>query len=140
MAGPGNTTAKDPEQRRRQNRPARARQVKADGVRGPELPVGVEWPAQTVVWWDNWRRSAQSAEFTATDWDFLVDTALLHAQFWHGDTSVGPELRLRVAKVGATAEDRKRLNIKVEDEQKPQGAGPTPGGGRYGHLRSVAGQ
>jgi hypothetical protein len=52
-----------------------------------------------------------SVAFTATDWSELMDTTVLHAQFWSGDTKVAPELRLRVAKFGATAEDRARLRI-----------------------------
>lgn len=69
------------------------------------------WPERTREWWRMWRESPLSAEFTQTDWDFLLDTALLHAKFWSGSTSVAPELRLRVAKFGATPEDRARLRI-----------------------------
>lgn len=138
MAGRGNTTPKDPEQRRRRNKPAKPRNV-TPSLRGDDLPAGVAWHAQTRIWWDNWRRSAQAAEFTPTDWDFLLDTALLHTQYWDGDTSVGAELRLRLSKVGATAEDRKRLNIKIEPSADPkkQASGRQPS--RYGHLRAVEG-
>jgi hypothetical protein len=58
-----------------------------------------------------WNESPLSAEFTQTDWDFLLDTALLHARFWQGDPKMAAELRLRVAKFGATPEDRARLRI-----------------------------
>lgn len=55
--------------------------------------------------------SPLAAEYTETDWAFLMDTAYLHAQYWKGDIKVAAELRLRVAKFGATPEDRARLRI-----------------------------
>lgn len=82
-----------------------------DETRGPELPDTHEWPAPTLTWWETWRRSPQAQTFTDTDWSFLVDTAVLHAEFWLGDRSVAAELRLRAAKFGATPEDRARLRI-----------------------------
>ena len=135
MAGRGNTIPKDPAHRRRQNKPTKPKTVTGGQLLGPDLPLGIEWHAQTRIWWDNWRRSAQAAEFTPTDWDFLLDSALLHTQLWDGDTSVGAELRLRLTKLGATAEDRKRLNIKVEEPEAP--ADKPRGGAHYGHLRPV---
>jgi hypothetical protein len=57
-------------------------------VRGPELPDGYEWPAATMAWWETWRESPEAQLFLATDWDYLLDTALLHADFWLGDRSV----------------------------------------------------
>jgi hypothetical protein len=39
----------------------------------------------------------------------FLDTAVLHAGFWLGDTSVADGLHLRVAKHGATPLDRARL-------------------------------
>lgn len=93
--------------------------VSADGeIRGPDLPAlddEASWPAPTLVWWEHWRRSPQSQVMGDTDWDFLLDTALLHARFHAGDASVAGELRLRVAKFGATPEDRARLKMAVEE-------------------------
>lgn len=73
----------------------------------------------TLAWWETWRSSPQAQAFTETDWDFLVDTALLHARFWKGDEKVAGELRLRVAKFGATPEDRARLRMQIGDPSKP---------------------
>jgi len=88
--------------------------VAADGeLHGPDLPDGFEWPAVTVEWWETWRKSAQAGTFTDTDWSFLIDTAVMHAEFWLGNRSLAGELRLRVAKFGATPEDRMRLKIAV---------------------------
>lgn len=94
--------------------------VQADGeMHGPELPEDFQWPAVTVAWWETWRRSPQAKTFTDTDWSFLVDTAVMHAEFWLGNRSLAAELRLRVAKFGATPEDRMRLKIAVGEPAGP---------------------
>lgn len=125
MAGRG-PAPKDPGRRARANKdPMALRVIHAEPTEQPPLPdftVQVEvdgqltsqefvWPARTREWWAMWGGSPLAAEFTSTDWDYLLDTALLHARFWNGDHKVAPELRLRVAKVGATPEDRARLRI-----------------------------
>lgn len=69
------------------------------------------WPAQTKKWWQMWADSPLSDDFTSTDWSELLDTARLHAEYWCGNSKVAPELRQRVAKFGATPEDRVRLRI-----------------------------
>lgn len=120
MAGRGNTIPKPDGTTRRKDKP-KATVVAEDGeLRGPELPYGFDWPAPTREWWESWRRSPQAQTFTQTDWDFLMDTALLHAELWAGNAAVAPELRLRVSKMGATPEDRARLRIQIgEVEQSP---------------------
>ena len=99
--------------------------LEADGIpRGPELP-DMDWPEQTRRWWHAWRTSAQAQAFTATDWDFLLDTALLHRALWLGDTRVAGELRLRLARMGATETDRDRLRWLVDQpEQHPAARDP----------------
>jgi hypothetical protein len=128
MAGRG-PAPKDPAQRRRRNAdPVPTQVVVDDGeVRGPELPGEFDWPSATMRWWETWRSSPQAQTFTSTDWDFLIDTALLHAEYWAGNTAVGAELRLRVAKFGATPEDRARLRLQVgerEEEKTPASKAP----------------
>ena len=95
--------------------------IQADDIaRGPDLPVGIDWPDATREWWETWRKAPQAQTFTDTDWSFLLDTAILHMEFWDGDRSVAAELRLRTAKFGATPEDRARLKIAVgEPRDKP---------------------
>ncbi|WP_222870161.1 hypothetical protein [Actinomadura decatromicini] len=95
-------------------------ELAVDGVvRGADLPEGVlpdgeSWHPRTVMWWETWRRSPQAQTFTATDWDFLVDTALMHHVMWtKGRWEFASELRLRAAKFGATPEDRLRLRMEV---------------------------
>ncbi len=75
------------------------------------MPGGDQWPEQTRIWWQMWKVDPLSAEFRATDWADLLDTAVVHGRFWSGETKLAGELRLRVAKHGATAEDRARLRI-----------------------------
>lgn len=129
MAGRG-PAPKDPDRRARVNAgPTALRVIHAEPTAQPALPTlwikdePVEWPEITCEWWAMWSASPLSAEFTATDWSELRDTARLHALFWLGDKAVAPELRLRVAKFGATPEDRARLRITFaaadEAEEKP---------------------
>jgi hypothetical protein len=123
MAGRG-PAPKDPSERRRRNVTPELVAVVPDAVvRGPELPETHDWPDQTRAWWQHWRESPQAQTFIDTDWSFLLDTALLHADLWLGDLSMAGELRLRVAKFGATAEDRRRLKIAITE---PPGAGAPP--------------
>lgn len=120
MAGRG-PAPKDPSERRRRNAaPVVAVVVPDGGEHGPALPDDIDWPDATRAWWATWRTCAQAKTFTDTDWSFLLDTALLHMEFWDGDRSVAAELRLRAAKFGATPEDRARLKIAVgEPGQTP---------------------
>lgn len=104
------------------------------GVHGPELPDSLDWPDATRDWWDTWRRSPQAQTFTDTDWSFLLDTAVLHMEFWDGNRSVAPELRLRAAKFGATPEDRARLKIAVGEPATGKAAPRTRNAGRKERL------
>lgn len=121
MAGRG-PAPKDPSRRARANKdPVPLRVVRAEKVSQPDLPtfeveqdgelVEFRWPARTREWWQMWRDSPLSSDFTSTDWSELLDTAVLHARYWRGDVKLAGELRLRVAKFGATPEDRARLRI-----------------------------
>jgi len=113
MAGRG-PAPKDPSTTRRRNAPPTLTVVAPDDVvRGTELPEDLDWPDATLDWWETWRRSPQAQNFTDTDWSFLLDTALLHMALWDGDAGVSAELRLRVAKFGATPEDRARLRLSI---------------------------
>jgi hypothetical protein len=96
--------------------------VADDGqVRGPELPA-FAWHERTVAWYETWRRSPMAATFIDADWDFLIDTAMLHTEMWNGSPGLAAEIRLRVGKLAGTPEDRLRLRIEVdtEAEQAPK--------------------
>ena len=140
MAGRG-PAPKDPSTRARSNAdPIPSKKVVAPPVRQPRLPtfkvpspltgraINFVWPAQTKAWWKMWGDSPLSADFTDTDWSFLLDTAILHARYWRGDVKAAAELRLRVAKFGATPEDRARLRITTA----PAGDDPIPTPARKG--------
>lgn len=133
MAGNG-PPPKDPTKRRRRNADPVGRTVlEADGrVRGPKLPDeapdGEDWHPQTKKWWEHWRRSPMAQQFLATDWDFLLDTAMMHHAMWiEGKTDMASEIRLRTAKFGATLEDRARLRLTVEVPDKKTKQQTAPG-------------
>ncbi|MER7331682.1 MULTISPECIES: hypothetical protein [unclassified Micromonospora] len=106
----------------------------------PELPADYPWPEQTRAWWRMWAESPQAEHFMQTDWDFLLDTAMVHAELWAGNIGAAAELRLRVAKFGATPEDRARLRIQFAEADERDGARPAGSTAkeRYGNLRPVA--
>ena len=118
-----------------------------DAVRGPDLPELDDdtegnprgWPRQTRRWWETWRKAPQSQTFTDTDWDFLLETALIHRAFTLGDLKQAAELRLRVAKFGATPEDRMRLRLQIAapDAPKAEPAAPVSAGRKDRLLRAV---
>ncbi|MGH8876786.1 MAG: hypothetical protein ACRD0P_05490, partial [Stackebrandtia sp.] len=96
--------------------------------------------ARTQTWWRMWRDSPLSAEFTSADWDFLLDTALIHARMWTGNTSLAGELRLRVAKFGQTPEDRARLRItfaQADEAEERRGPQVPSSRERRGTLRAL---
>lgn len=148
MAGRG-PAPKDPDRRARRNRDSNPLKViVADPVAQPDLPtvmvtedgtlVEFRWPAVTEEWWRMWGASPLSAEFSASDWSFLADTARLHAQFWSGDLKVAGELRLRVAKFGATPEDRARLRItfaQADEADEKRGTRASSSRKRYEGLK-----
>jgi hypothetical protein len=144
VAGPG-PAPKDPATRRRRNvDPIPITEISTDGqLCGPELPDGVlpdgeTWHARTLAWWDTWRRSEQSRSFLATDWDFLIDTALMHHTMWtRARWEFAGELRLRAGKFGATPEDRMRLRMRVTDTGPASKPAEPAAPSRYGHLRSA---
>lgn len=149
MAGRG--PAPKPVERLAGNGAAKARQsgmriVESDPVAQPELPEtmpgGDPWPAETVEWWRMWGADPLSDEFRATDWSDLMDTAAIHGRFWSGEMKLAGELRLRVAKHGATAEDRARLRIQfaAASEAEDRRGAFTPSSvsaGSYEGLRAV---
>lgn len=132
MAGRGPA----PKPRERRARGARSEPTGVTVVRfvlgeQPPLPDWVDWPTRTVEWWEMWRESPLSEHFTASDWEFLLDTALLHAAVWGGgNLDRLAELRLRVAKFGATPEDRARLRIQFADADERDGGQPRARGSR----------
>lgn len=83
-----------------------------------ETGIREEWHPQTVRFWENWRSSPQSTRMmTNPDWDYLLDTALMHHIAWSSggrNSDRFAEIRIRVAAFGATPADRLRLRLEVE--------------------------
>ena len=160
MAGRGPAPKPQGSRARRNKDPQILKIITARPVEQPALPVIEQvvpdengkpqkkrftWPTVTRRWWKMWGESPLSAEYTETDWSFLLDTAYLHALYWKGDFRVAGELRLRVAKFGATPEDRARLRIQfavadnLEDDAKPSEITPVSSRarGRKAVLKAV---
>lgn len=139
MAGRG-FTPKDPSVRARKNKdPIENTVVVFKRGEQPELP-GSKWPERTRAWWETWGKTPQAEHFVATDWEFLLETALIHAKFWAGDMSMAGELRIRVAKFGATMEDRARLRITfAQAETFPDVSKPLSGSRKTRLLKAVGG-
>lgn len=131
MAGAGPAPKPDGRRARRNKDDQQTTILRFEEADQPELPDGYPWPDETVKWWNLWRDSPQAEHFGSTDWSFLLDTAFLHAMLWgNADISVLPELRLRVAKFGATPEDRARLRMQFaeadeKDARRPQTSRPS---------------
>lgn len=115
-----------------EKRDAQMETVTGDGeLHGKPLPNGVlpdgdEWHPQTLALWNALRRWPLLAEESELGWQFLVDTMLMHHTMWaKGKWEFASEVRLRLAKYGATPEDRMRLKVKVETP-RDEPAGPRP--------------
>lgn len=148
MAGMG-PPPKSPERRARRNKGPEMHVIISEPVAQPALPKrmpnGEPWPEITRAWWRMWGKDPLAAEFRATDWAELRDTAAIHGAYWSGDLKMAGELRLRTAKFGATAEDRARLRITyaaaddAEDrrERRRAGAAGDATKRRYSQLKAV---
>lgn len=144
MAGNG-PPPKPANRRARTNRdPKPATILRFTHATAPDLPEDIEWHARTRDWWAMWAESPQADTFTATDWSFLLDTALMHHAMWSkGQWTLAAEVRLRVAKFGATPEDRAKLRMVFADadEKDEKRAARRPASREtYGSLRAVQAQ
>lgn len=144
MAGRGPAPKPNHRRARRKANEEPATILRFEEAEQPELrvlPGGEEWCEATRLWWDMWANSPQAEHFGSTDWDFLMDTALIHNDVW-GFLNLDrlPELRLRVAKFGATPEDRARLRMQFAEADEADAKRPTAEATArsvYGKLRAV---
>ena len=102
---------------------------------GPPLPRDYDWCDRTKDWWLTWRKSPQAMVMTDTDWETMLETAFLHNMLWNTNpqsantfgngrrngavsaTQLAAEIRQRVAKMGATFEDRLKLRMSIKTPQ-----------------------
>ena len=113
----------------------------------PGRPLPKTLPVSTAGakrFWKTWAESPQSATWMETDWMELEITTVLVDQLYCGDTKLAGEIRQRVAKWGATNEDRARLRMSFE--KKPEDGSESPSKGSpvpdmddelYKRLRAV---
>lgn len=139
---------KDPSRRARTNKdPVPSRVIEVTGVEPQPLPVdllpdGEEWHPATLRWWQRWCESPLARDLPAVDWSELEACAVLHHEFMKRRTfTLASELRLRMAKMGATPEDRARLRIQVADadeKDEKRAAKRSAASERYGDLRLLS--
>lgn len=84
----------------------------------PKLAGRKRWTDLVVQWWEQVRCMPHCVLWTATDWQFALETALMKDQFWR-DYALGEmrstsatEIRRREAMLGTTAEARRQLRIR----------------------------
>lgn len=88
------------------------------------MPSGDLWPDESVALWEALAEYPLAADWTLVEWLYHLDTIVIHAEFWHtGKATFAAELRLRLAKIGATAEDRARLRIAFANADEAEGKG-----------------
>ncbi|WNN95730.1 terminase small subunit [Gordonia phage Fribs8] len=156
----GGAAPKSPDQQANSTRArrdaARMKTVESEPCEAPFLPdfppiwddTGDQegWPDQTLEWWKNWTQDPLTLDYRMPDWLDLMDCAVVHARLWLGDPKAAAELRLRMARHGATREDRARLRITFanadEAERKAQKGATAPATGtgskdRRGGLKAV---
>ncbi|MEU0675467.1 hypothetical protein ABZ330_21750 [Streptomyces sp. NPDC006172] len=153
MAGMGPAPKPDGRKARRNKDTVPQTVLRWERAEAPELPdfriekgeelVEFHWPERTREWWQMWIDSPQSEHFGSSDWQYLLDTALIHARLWRGDLSAAAELRLRVAAFGATPADRARLRMVFAEADGADGgsgrSGEPSARERYGNLRPITG-
>jgi hypothetical protein len=116
MAGNGPAPKPASKRARRNADPIPQTVLRFEPAEAPPLPSNIDWHPMTRAWYQMWIDSPQADNFTATDWSFLIDTALMHHAMWEkGQWTLAAEVRLRVAKFGATPEDRARLRMTFAD-------------------------
>lgn len=117
---------KDNAQRR--NVHPHAQELPASPQKGRELPkaIGIR-TGGAKRFWQTWASAPQTTTWVETDWAELELTTKLVDGLYLGDLKLAGEIRQRVAKWGATVEDRNRLRMTIEtddpeDENTPEGS------------------
>ncbi|MFJ8041199.1 hypothetical protein ACIRBX_11905 [Kitasatospora sp. NPDC096147] len=103
-----------------------AQELANEAQPGRELPraLGIK-TSGARRFWRTWSTAPQTAAWAETDWMELEITTLLVDLLFQGDVKLAAEIRQRVAKWGATLEDRSRLRMKLEDAE-PEGPAAEP--------------
>ncbi|MFF4245236.1 hypothetical protein ACFYY2_12265 [Streptomyces sp. NPDC001822] len=117
---------KPKENAQRRNKHEYAQTLSSSTTEGRALPPGLGIKtAGARRFWRTWATSPQAGNWAETDWAELEITVKLTDAFYGGDVKLAGEIRQRVAKWGATTEDRARLRMSLEDtEDQDQGDVP----------------
>lgn len=84
------------------------------------------WPAATKKWWSAVSSMPHCVLWSASDWQFALDTAFIAAEFHAGDVRCATELRNREKVLGTTVDYRRDLRIRyVEVAERETPAGVT---------------
>jgi hypothetical protein len=117
------------ENAQRRNHHEHAQTLPAEAQPGRELPkgLGITTPG-AKRFWKTWSTAPQTAVWTETDWAELELTTKLVDGLFLGDLKLAGEIRQRVAKWGATVEDRARLRMTFQKpgEGEPAAAPEAP--------------
>jgi hypothetical protein len=105
----------------------------------PKLPNRVKYHPLVTTWWDMVRHMPHCAQWSPTDWQYAVETALLKHYFWTdavaGEVKItaASEIRKREDNIGTTAEARRKLRIRYVDvdeddfeDEEPAGPASQP--------------
>lgn len=100
------------------------------------------WHPATIRWWNRMADSSLSESWSAVDWSEFEACAVLHHEFMKKRTfTLASEIRIRMAKFGATPEDRARLRMAFADadekDEKRSGRVTSSSRERRGPLRAV---
>ncbi|WP_328377032.1 hypothetical protein OHB13_11810 [Streptomyces sp. NBC_00440] len=108
----------------RRNKHEHAQTLSSSTTEGRALPPGLGIKtAGARRFWRTWATSPQAAAWAETDWAELEITVKIVDAFYQGDVKLAGEIRQRVAKWGATTEDRARLRMSLE---APEDQGDEP--------------
>ncbi|MGW0930691.1 phage terminase small subunit [Streptomyces sp. NPDC002644] len=111
----------------RRNNHEYASEISSDSRPGRALPNHLKGLcAGAKRFWSKWSEAPQTEGWLETDWLELESTTLLVDVLYKGETKVAGEIRQRVAKWGATAEDRARLRMKIEAPKTEEGPEEAP--------------
>lgn len=93
----------------------KSRPVLRDGKRST-----VRLAAMTRAWWDDVSSMPHCVLWTASDWRYAIETALVADMFFSGDRVAASELRLRERILGTTVDSRRDLRIRYVSPEEPE--------------------
>lgn len=91
----------------------------------PNLPEVIDWPEETVTWFNAWRDSPITETWGDVEWQYFYDTALVHASIWGSSNfAMLGELRGRLHAMGLTFEPPKQAPVQTKENTKPKEVTP----------------